>query len=191
MKKRPDGGEEFLDAVGREWAALPPIPHLRAQKFLERERTLRSAFNLAWEHLSEYLRKPTGLSAVDFSCGNGAFLEALRHHGLDVLGVDVQYFEFLDSQGVPYIHHDCRILPYPLEDRSQDIVTCHGAITFYRGTDWTDVLDEFGRIARRCIVITPNSGEVLDENRHKLNDWCPSEWKRVTSGPTWWKWRAR
>ena len=105
--------------------------------------------------LPEY--KKGGRSCLDLSCGNGVLLEVLRHYGNAVLGADRAHFDFLRSQDVPYVEFDGDRLPYPFGDRSFDLVTCIGSITFY-DVPWAEVLSEFCRIARRTVFVQVQRG---------------------------------
>lgn len=166
----------IVKALGVDWRNLPASENIHTG-FMDRLRHISSKSGFISSVLPEYIYEE-GKKVVDFSSGNGVLLEIFRHYGHDILGVDIQYFGFLDSQEIPRIEHDCRILPYPLTDNSCDLITCVGSISTYGDVLWDDVLNEFARIAKECIVIRPNQGEVLEARRHELENWTALGWKR-------------
>lgn len=183
--------EELIAKIGLELQnpniELSPKER-RARKFLmERSRMLRGKHGQLHSYLVE-LVKPKKRSVIDFSCGSGIWLEIVRAYGHEIMGLDLQYFPYLESQGIPYIDHDCRHWPYPVPDQSYDYLTCQGAITFYGSVPWSDILSEFMRIARSCVFVSANSGPVLEANRSIIENWCPKGWKRTLNGPSNFKW---
>ena len=164
------------DALGAEWRDLPAAERWRT-RFTDRCHHIGAKSGFIDRVLPEYRGCPAK-RVIDFSCGNGVLLELFRHYGHQVLGVDIQYFAFLRSQGIPYITHDCRVLPYPPGAGVCDLVTCVGAISTYGELPWGEVLSEFARIARECFVVVPNQGEILDARRGELEGWRRSGWQR-------------
>lgn len=167
----------LVKSLGAQWRK--PIPaSYRAQhaKWDNREERIAISYGLAKRCLPEYLQGPPR-RVLDVSCGAGAWLEIMRHHGNEVLGVDIQYFPFLESQGIPYVVHDCSRFPYPFADASHDLVTCIGSISNY-AAPWGDVLAEFFRIAARTVFLCCNQGDPHDENRAMLRRHCPPGWRQ-------------
>ncbi len=176
----------LVKALGKDWKDLPASEY-KHTSFINRAAQIPEKLGFLSSALPEYLQKG-GKSVVDFSSGNGVLLEILRYHGHDVLGVDLQYFGFLKSQGIPSIYHDCRDLPFPLTNKSCELITCIASISTYGDVHWGDVVSEFARIAKECIVIRPNSGSVLNAKRHQLENWAVPGWKRRLIGNKYFKW---
>lgn len=152
----------------------------------QREKTLEMSYGYVDKYLSEY--KTGGKCALDLSCGNGALLEILRHYGNEVMGVEIDYFRYLRSQGIPHIKHDCGVLPYPVKDKSYDLVCCTGAISFY-SADCASVMAEIFRIARECVLVIVNRGSYLDQHRDLMTSLIPSGWEKVITEDSTHKWR--
>ncbi len=159
---------EVLEALGKGWQK--PI------KMHDRVRHLNSKYSLISKFLPDYIEG--GKSVIDISTGNGAFIEIMRHYGNEVMGVEHYYFDYLRSQDLPFVEHDCNKLPYPFKDASYDLVSCIGSITFY-DAKWIYVLDEFFRIARRDVFLIVNSGEPRDRMGYKLDNYVKEGWQRV------------
>ena len=173
----------LIAKLGAEWRA--PIAQERPVKFLDRRTQIARKARLVNQCLPEY--KEGGRSCLDLSCGNGVLLEILRHYGNAVLGADVRHFEFLKTQDVPFVAFDGDRLPYPFGDRSFDLVTCVGSITFY-AAPWAEVLAEFCRIARRTVFVQANTGWILEENRALLERWTAPGWECVLRKGYRYKW---
>lgn len=178
----------LVNALGSSWIDLPNRERLHT-RFIDRKVQIPSKLSFISSILPEYLHKG-GKKVVDFSSGNGVLLEIFRHYGHEVLGVDIQYFNFLDSQGIPWIEHDCRKLPFPLTDNSCNLITCIGSLSTYGDVFWGDVLNEFARIAKECIVIRPNQGEVLEARRYELLAWTSPGWELLSKKSDIFKWQC-
>ena len=174
---------DLIRELGAKWrlVEVPATP----VKFADRPTQLAKKARLVDDCLPEY--KKGGRSCLDLSCGNGVLLEVLRHYGNHVLGADRAHFDFLRSQDVPYVEFDGDRLPYPFGDRSFDLVTCIGSITFY-AVAWAEVLAEFCRIARRTVFVQVNQGWILDENRALLQRWTAPGWDCVMRESYRFKW---
>lgn len=165
--------EEIIHALGAEWRH-PVAPELYDPRMYQRVELLRGKISIIDEWLPEYLSG--GATVLDFSCGTGALLEVMRYYGNEILGADIQYFEFLESQGLPYQYVNGRFLPYPFSDRSWDLLTCIGSISMYR-QPWRDVVTEFCRIARKHVFLVVNVGEEFERRKHELIGWAPDGWR--------------
>lgn len=178
---------EVLAALGSEWN-VPVPPGRYHAKMYQRADRLRGKLRVVGEYLEEY--RAGGASVLDFSCGSGALLEILRCYGNEIFGTDVQYFEFLESQKIPYRRVDGRCLPYPFGDRTFDLVTCIGSIQTYR-LPWRDVITDFCRVARRNVLLIANSGDVFDANKDDLIEWAPPGWELELQYRTAFRWASR
>lgn len=173
-----DDFRTVLSAVGKGWAK--PI------KMHDRVPSLNRKYDLIKRYLPEY--ESLKSSVIDFSCGNGALIEIMRHYGNEVMGVEHYYLDYLRSQDLPFVEHNCDRLPYPFESGSYSLLTCVGSITFYEA-NWFSVLDEFFRIARDTVFIIANSGHILDNNKYILDNYMPDGWARVDfRDPAVYKW---
>jgi len=157
----------------------------RHAKFLDRRTQIKRKSDLVDAFLQE-VRKG-GYHCLDVSCGNGVLLEVLRHYGNTIMGAEFEHFDFLESQGVPYVEFNGNRIPFPFEDKSFDLVTCIGSITFYN-TPWAEVLAEFCRIARKTVFLAVNRGYILDANRELLETWTMPGWKCVLRQEPRYKW---
>ena len=172
----------LIRQLGADWRA--PVTSRHA-KFLDRPRQIRLKSAIVDRYLRDF--RHGGCHCLDVSCGNGVLLEVLRHYGNTVVGAEREHFELLQAQDVPYVEFDGDRLPYPFEDRSFDLVTCIGSITFYEAP-WPDVLAEFCRIARRTVFLAVNRGWVLDAHRALLDHWTAPGWRCVLRGTAHYKW---
>ena len=129
--------------------------------------------------------------------------EEQRHY--DIFGIDyylakrsnIEYRNFLLSQDIPFLEHDCGSFPYPIEDKSFDILTCIGAITFYASTveeveeRWPKVLDEFARIARKTFAISVNQGWKFRAGKTLLREWEHPEFELVYNNQHLFRWESK
>ena len=173
---------ELIRELGAQWRAPMASRH---RKFLGRRKQITSKALLVQNNLSEYMSG--GHSCLDLSCGNGVFLEILRHYGNTILGAEREHFQFLQAQDIPHVAFDGGRLPYPFDDRSFDLVTCIGAITWYE-QPWSEVLAEFCRIARRTVFVVVNEGYILNANRPLLKQWTAPGWTCVLRAEPKYKW---
>lgn len=178
--------DNIVGSLGVKWRDLPEPEYLRT-RFTDRRRHIDQKSDFIAKVLPEYRTGPSR-KVVDFSCGNGVLLEVFRHYGHEVLGVDIQYFDFLRSQGIPFVEHDCRVLPYPFESGSCDLITCVGSISTYGDVAWGDIVAEFCRIASHHVAVRPNAGEPLEKNRAELDGLALAGWTLRKPSRDIWKW---
>lgn len=178
--------DEVLAALGPDWRDTSLVKPATRHKMFDRVMRLRGACSMIERYLPDYTAHP-GRAVLDLSCGGGALIEILRHHGHEVMGTDVQYFEYLRSQGIPHQALDGNATPYPFESQGYDLVTNIGAITFLE-VPWGDVLGEMFRIARRTVLLVVNKGHILDENRHILDGWSMDGWQLTTKDTSGYRW---
>lgn len=179
--------KKLIKALGGRWKKPKLLKDYLKSKYYNRSRYITKKNELIVEFLSEYMSG--GSKVIDISCANGVFLEVMRYYGNEILGTDVNYFPFLQSQNIPYQFLDCVEFPYALEDNSFDLISCLGSITFYRPfTIWTGVMNEFARIAKKTIFISVNVGIPFDEFGHLLDNWKYKGWKRVLKREFYYKW---
>ncbi|APX89520.1 hypothetical protein BV394_07170 [Brevirhabdus pacifica] len=70
---------------------------------------------------------------------------------------DWPYRHITNAINLPMEIFDAGVTPYPLVDKSFDVLICFQAIEHYcRPSGWAAVLDEFCRITRKTIVVVPN-----------------------------------
>lgn len=75
----------------------------------------------------------------------------------DGVALDWPYRLIIESIDIPVTLFDAGHAPYPLEDKSQDVLICAQAIEHYCHPDhWMELMDEFCRITRKTIVIIMN-----------------------------------
>lgn len=128
--------------------------------------------------LFEYMKsKPKYV--LDFSTGNGIFLEIMRYFGHIVQGTDsliCKYTPFHNSQDIPVSYFNASFPPYPFLNKSFDLVSCNHAINFYK-CDWNLVLDEFFRISRETVFIIVNLGDQWNEKKNIIQNYIlPKGW---------------
>lgn len=83
---------------------------------------------------------------------------------------DWPYRDIIESIGLDVRLFDGGRTPYPLEDKSFDVVICMQAMAHYcHPRDWMDVVDEFCRIARSKIVILLNP--MREEAQPEMDDY--------------------
>lgn len=71
--------------------------------------------------------------------------------------LDWPYRPIIEAIDMPITLFDAGHTPYPLEDKSQDVLICAQAIEHYCHPDhWMELMDEFCRITRKTIVIIMN-----------------------------------
>lgn len=179
--------KSIIDALGANWAKPELVENIKSAKMYDREPMLRRKIDFIGKHLNEFVWHK-GKSILDLSCGNGTFLEVMRFLGHDIMGTDVQYFECLESQEIPYIAHNGNDLPYPFKNKSYDLVTNIGSITFLE-IDWNKVLDEMFRISKNTVFVLANSGPILNANRDILSNYNHKGWVNVFDNGLAYKWK--
>jgi len=184
----PNRKLELLRDINPEWNDLEGLREHHRSKYMNRKRMLVRKFVLMDAFFPEY--EKGGFKVLDVSCASGAMLEILRYFKNEIFGTDVGYFAFMKSQHIPHEYMNCTIFPYPLSDKSYDLITCLGSFTFYRPFPalWQRVLDEFARISRKTIFITINEGPNFDKFSYLLNEWRHKEWKLVMYKKYYYKW---
>ena len=178
---------EILNAIGKDWRALPPGRLEQTYKtWRNRPRLVGLKSRLVDAVLPEYKTGPARL-VLDVACGSGVFLEIMRHYGHGILGTEVKYFDYLESQNIPHIVHDGSQVPYPFADQSVDLVTCMAAISLFR-QPWETTLGELFRIARQTVLVVANSGPNLDRNIASVLTYRPPGWRLEQARETIFKW---
>lgn len=70
---------------------------------------------------------------------------------------DWPYRYIIESVDLPMSIFDAGKVPYPLADKSQDVVMCFQAIEHYcKPEDWMTIVDEFCRISRKTVFVMLN-----------------------------------
>jgi ubiquinone/menaquinone biosynthesis C-methylase UbiE len=154
----------------------------------------------AWKRvhsvLSEYTTHDYGnKKIIDISSGTGTMLEVMKYYNHEVMGVDYThsqndyiYQDFLISQNIPYIIHDCSKLPYPFEDKQFDVLINWGAFHFYKPMDnWVNIIKEFMRITKETIIVLVNHGPLLEKGRHYFMQQFDG-WKLNKNDDNFYKW---
>jgi len=178
---------DILTTLGTDWLNIPPDNEHLGKRIQERARKIPDSDARFRRDLREYVRG--GFSVLDISCGTGIDLEVMRYYGNQVHGMEIQYFEFMESQGISATKHSGHELPYPFEDDSFDLVMNIGAISCY-DRPWTHVIGEFFRIARKHVYFIANKGPVFDANQHMVPGNVPG-WEIVMRTPGLYKWKKR
>lgn len=178
-----NAGLGMKEIIGLEWKD-PNIERKLTEagleensKYRKRQEWVDYYKNLISQLLSEYeYSKPK--EVLDFSTGNGVFLEVMRYLGHTIQGTEntiSNYVPFHDSQDIPVSYFDASFLPYPFPDKSFDLVSCNHSIIYYK-CDWRLVLNEFFRIAREVVFLISNKGSMDDyvppkgwELKYKIN----------------------
>ena len=136
------------------------------------------------------------LKILDVGCGNGVILEILRWYGYDVTGMDYTtgydkgdwlYRPLIESQGLKCVNHSGSDIPYPFKDKEFDVLICYGAITFFK-FPWVNVLNEFARITKSCILLLVNVGDKYDKEKNNINTWEHPHFKKQWNVNSAYKW---
>lgn len=180
-----NAGLGMKDVIGREWAdpdlnvKLTELGLDEDHKYRRREEWIDNNKKMISQLLSEYeYSKPK--EVLDFSTGNGTFMEIMRYLGHTVQGTDTptcKYIPFHQSQDLPVSYFNASSPPYPFPDKSFDLVNCCHAMNFYK-CDWKLVLDEFFRIARETVFVIVNLGEQWNVRKNSIEEYTPPKgWK--------------
>jgi len=177
--------------------ALEKIKSSVGGKFLNRDLYVDLYWNRLHKEIPELLDKK--LKVLDVGCGNGVVLEILRWYGHDVIGMDYTngydkgdwlYKPLIESQGLKCINHSGGDIPYPFKDKEFDILICYGAISFFK-IPCVDVLNEFARITKSCILLLVNIGEHYDKEKENINTWKHDQFKLGWNVISSYKWIAK
>lgn len=161
-----NAGLGMKDIIGIEWKdpdiqqKLTDAGLEEGNKYRRREEWIDYHKNLITQLLSEY-EYSKSKEVLDFSTGNGVFLEIMRYLGHTIQGTENTsdlYVPFHNSQDIPVSYFDASFPPYPFPDKSFDLVSCNHSLIYYK-CDWKAVLDEFFRIARETVFLI-NKGSI-------------------------------
>ena len=171
----------------------------KAAKYLNRDNIMELCWHRLHNEIPELLNKK--LKVLDVGCANGATLEILRWYRHDAIGMDytIGYVEgdwlykpLIESQELKCINHNGADLPYPFKDKEFDLLICYGAITFFGlKTPWINILNEFARITKKCILLGVNVGEEYNRERQNLNTWKHDQFKLDWNRNSIYKWIAK
>lgn len=114
-----------------------------------------------------------GGRVLDFGCGSGALVAALRGRGVEAFGIELDrgpIRETLKPEAAPYVTlYDGR-MPSPFEDGSFDAVVCSEVLEHI--PDFAAAVAEMARLTRDRLVITvPDAGVIPLGSRHQLVPW--------------------
>jgi len=176
----------------------------RSHRFLERNVILENHWRRLHKLLPEYLTPDRRRRFLDVGCGNGAAMEILRHLGHDAEGLDYTpgisdadetdwlYRPLIESQQLKCTVHDGAAVPYPFPDDRFDVVMCYGVITCIKPCSlWPQLLNEFARLARSCILLGVNVGARYDRGRAFLEEWRHPEFELTHREGAIYKWRRK
>ncbi len=104
---------------------------------------------------------PADSSATHRRANDENFSRSVDDYGIpipqDGTAKDWPYRRIIEAIDMPIMLFDAGKIPYPLDDKSQDVVICMQAIEHYcHPDDWMLIVDEFCRIATKTIVILLN-----------------------------------
>lgn len=173
-------------------------------KFLNRDSNLHIHWNRLHKYVPEYLVSSTRCRLLDVGCGNGASMEVFRYFGHGVHGMDFTpgmsdedpddwiYKPLIRSQKLQCTVHNGSVLPYPFTDKSFDVLICWGALSCFKPVSiWTQILNEFARIATQCILFCDNLGPIHDAGRSQIEQWNHSDFNLVMQEGDVFKWCAK
>lgn len=116
-----------------------------------------------------------GLSGrvLDFGCGSGALVAALRGRGVEAFGIELDrgpIRETLKPEAAPFVTlYDGR-MPSPFEDGSFDAVVCSEVLEHIPA--YEEAVAEMARLTRDRLVITvPDAAAIPLGTRHQLVPW--------------------
>lgn len=172
----PKAPDRFRKNISKRWSS-DTVQYF--EKFIDRAEYAKSMTRVINMYLPEI--KKGGNRILDMSCGSGAFLEIARSYGNVIQGTDEPfcvYLPLLKSQEVPYLPVDGRKLPYPIENKSFDVVTSMHAIFFIRESLWEDVIKEYCRISCKTILVATTAEKKFDRGNEILS-------KLTSPAPGW------
>ena len=168
-----------------------------ASKFLDRDKNIELNWDRLHREIPEFLNKK--LKVLDVGCGNGASLEILRWYGHDAIGMDYTngfdagdwlYKPLIESQELKCVNHSGSDIPYPFKDKEFDVLICYGTITFCV-SPWVNILNEFARITKSCILLGVNVGDQYDREKVNLDTWNHDQFKMQWNINSIYKWIAK
>jgi SAM-dependent methyltransferase len=132
-----------VDVTGREFEAL--AAHA-GPAYLRYSFTKGTAQEVRF--LTETLRLQPGHIVLDVGCGPGRHTNALREHGIDVVGLDIS-LDFLHAAGPGRrVRADARQLPFVRSSFDAAISICQGGFGLLGGTDDAGVVAEMARVVK-------------------------------------------
>ena len=195
---------EIPSELKQDWRHIEPdalekVKSSIGGKFLNRELYVDLYWKRLHNEMPELLNKK--LKILDVGCGNGVILEILRWYGHDVTGMDYTpgydkgdwlYKPLIESQGLKCINHSGGDLPYPFKDKEFDLLICYGAITFFGSkTPWVNILNEFTRITKSCILLGVNVGDEYNKEKENIDSWKSDQFKMEWNKNSIYKWIAK
>jgi SAM-dependent methyltransferase len=109
---------------------------------------------------------------LDFGCGSGSLVRALRREGVEAEGIEVQRPEIVASlrEDVrPYVElYDGRF-PLPYANERFGAVVCSEVLEHI--PEWEHALREIGRIARRAVITVPDMSSIPSLFPHGVVPW--------------------
>ncbi len=124
---------------------------------------------------AEVLTLARGLpgSILDFGCGSGALVRALRQEGRQAYGIELErgpVIESLRDDVRPHITLYGGGFPSPLGDGQCDSVLCSEVLEHI--ADWRGAVAEIGRLCKRAAVITvPDASAIPEGFPHRVVPW--------------------
>lgn len=119
------------------------------------------------------LAKTLPSPVLDFGCGVGALIGALRLAGLDVLGLELDrpaIREGLAASVAPYVTLYHGSLPLPFADRSFESVVCSEVLEHI--ADYQGALKEIARVCRsRALFTVPDMSAIPILHKHNVVPW--------------------
>lgn len=183
------------------WANITlSIDRLQASpgaKFLDRDTNMVSHWARLHSEIPELLDKK--LKVLDVGSGNGATLEILRWYGHDAIGMDYTngyakgdwlYKPLIESQKLKCINHNALALPYPFKDKEFDLLICY-CPSFFTSPWNINILNEFTRITKTCILLGVNVGDAYDKEKENLSKWKHDKFKMEWNKNSIYKWVAK
>lgn len=114
-----------------------------------------------------------GGRVLDFGCGSGALVAALRGRGVEAFGIELDrgpIRETLKPEAAPYVTlYDGR-MPSPFDDGSFDAVVCSEVLEHIPA--YEEAVAEMARLTRDRLMITvPDAAVIPLGSRHQLVPW--------------------
>lgn len=201
MKIRDKVGKTLSEGWNDPAEIRKVINILPGHKYLNRREQIQRKILYIEKHLPELqeVSRKKGQESrkiLDVSCGAGTLIEVFNALGHRAQGTERPATPFKGlhrSQGIKVSYFDSACIPFPFKDTSFDVVTCIGAINFYKPIPmWPYIVGDFFRLSREIVLVHANIDIVWNTNKGFLTRLSPPKgWELEIAIDGLFKWRKR